>query len=193
MKKIISNLVLCFLIMGITFSCQDEENLPNTNPEEEVSDDTDTDDTTDIEDNPDNDTDTTTETENTYDELDLIGRWDLISEEEVGNDIFNIVECNDKYIMILSKKEDGSNLAQFEQYTMMDQECTASTSWDYVWEITDDQFVTYTTTDFDDRYDEDTYTIIELSSTTLKRISTTTYTENGVEKTSEYIDTFKKL
>ncbi|MEW7280922.1 lipocalin family protein [Aquimarina sp. 2201CG1-2-11] len=180
MKKAISNLMLCFFILGITFSCQDEENLPNTEPEEEVSDD--------IIDNEDNSDDTDT-TAVTYPESNFIGKWELIDVNEDGTS-YPVETCDEQYIMNLSFKSDDSHLAKFTEYIEESQECKSSISWDYTWEISEDQFTTYTTTDWTERYDEDTYTILELSDTMLKLKSTETYTQNGVEKTSVYIETF---
>ncbi len=142
-----------------------------------------------------NNIDPSEETDNTtapYTEPNFTGEWNLISEEKDGN-IYTITSCNDRYVMALSFKSDGGNLAKYKEYTEQGEECIASTSWDYVWEISGDQFTTYTTTNSDDRYDEDVSTILELTSTTLKLRSTETYIQNGIEQTSVYIETFTKI
>ncbi len=127
-------------------------------------------------------------------EANLVGKWNLISEDEDG-DIFTIEACGDQYIMDISIKEDGSNLLKFTEYTMIDQKCTPSISVDYVWELSDNRLTEYIhdETAEDNRLYEENYTIIELTDTTLKLESTETYTENGEEKTSVYIETFSKI
>ena len=122
-------------------------------------------------------------------EINLIGKWQLTKIEEDGKESI-LDDCDKKEISQFSIRENGNKLAIFVGYSKNNGECTSSISADYTWELSGNKLSTFILTD-NNRAFEDSYTILELSKTTLKLEAEKTYKDDeGNEKASVYIETF---
>ncbi|MEW7280924.1 lipocalin family protein [Aquimarina sp. 2201CG1-2-11] len=125
----------------------------------------------------------------------LIGKWELKSQEEDGV-FFEIEKCDDKYIMTLSTNQNNTYLAKFTEYIEEEGQCDPTTSIDYNWELENETFTTYITNEIlgDIKLEADSFTIIELTASSLKIKSEETFTNlEGNQQTEVSIDTYTKI
>ncbi len=121
-------------------------------------------------------------------EANLVGKWQITAIEENGI-LLKLDECEKKDLSSFFISESEEKIASFTENIEENNSCKEFISNNYSWTLTDGNILTTTF----GTADTDTYTIIELTKSTLKLKSEDKSQVNGQTVTDVYIETYTYL